>query len=155
MSRQFPWRLRAVAWSDLPQFTRGQWDGLPLLSWGLAPCDVLATRRQLRARGLRPAGQDPVALLYFRHRPACRFVLAELFLVEHAKPVRPMTPAKRAALGKALAARRTCRACGEQSPGELPRELRVCEPCRYQRGGLDPADPLHNYLPESGLEVTA
>lgn len=155
MSRTFPWQLQDVPWSDWPQFTRGSWDGLPLLSWGTAPRDTLATRRQLRTRGLRPGGQDPVALLYFQHRPACAFTLAELFLIDRARPVRAMTPAKRAALDKALTARRTCRACGQQSPGELPRPGRICEPCRYRRGHLDPADPLHDYLPETGLEVPA
>lgn len=155
-SRQFPWDLRPVPWSDLPEFTRGLWDGLPLLSWDLAPREKLATRRQLRSLGLRPGGQDPVALLYFRHRPACAFVLAELFLVEAAQPVRPMTPAKHAALDRALAARRTCRMCGQENPGELPRPHRTCEPCRYCLGGLDPADELHDYLHiEPGLETAA
>lgn len=154
MSRTFPWQLRTVPWSDSPQFTRGTWDGLPLLSWGSAPENTLATRRQLRAAGLRPGGQDPVALLYFRHLPACTTVLAELFQIEHAKPVRPMTPAKQAALNRALTARRTCRACGETGPGELPRPERVCEPCRYRHGHLDPADELHDYLhTEAALEV--
>ncbi|MQA62368.1 MAG: hypothetical protein GEU86_12910 [Actinophytocola sp.] len=144
-NRRYPWDLREVPWSDLPQFTRGTQDGTVLLSWGIGPRDKLATRRQLRAMGLRPGGQDPAALLYFRHRPSCRQVLAELFLIEHAKPVRPMTPAKRAALDRAMAARRTCRQCGDDAGVELPRNGRVCEPCRYTLG-LAPDDYLHDYL---------
>src|SRR5699024_3236647 len=101
MSHTFPWRLREVPWSDVPAFTRGTRDGLPLLSWGSAPTDTLATRRQLRLMGLRPGGQDPVALLLFKYQPAYATTVAELFLIAQAKPVRPMTPAKQAALNKA------------------------------------------------------
>lgn len=156
MSRTFPWDLREVPWSEWPQYTRGLWDGLPLLSYGIAPADTLATRRQLRAMGLRPGGQDPVALLYFKHRPSHAFTLAELFLIAAAKPVRPMTGPRRAALGKALAARRTCRQCGEETLAELPRAHRLCEPCRYRLGGLEPTDELHDYLHTGpGLEVAA
>ncbi|GAB3479610.1 RRQRL motif-containing zinc-binding protein [Amycolatopsis cihanbeyliensis] len=144
--RRFPWDLRPVPWSDLPEFTRGTLEGLPLLSWGIGPQEKLATRRQLRAMGLRPGGQDPVALLYFRCRKACTQVVAELFLIEKAQPVRPMTPARRAALAKAMAARRTCRQCGETGYAELPRAHRTCEPCRYTLGQLDPTDYLHDYL---------
>lgn len=154
-SRTFPWRMCEVPWSDLPEFTRGTRDGLPLLSYGIAPRDKLATRRQLRALGLRPGGQDPAALLYFRHRPSYSFTLAELYLIAHAKPVRPMTEAKQAALDKALAARRTCHLCGERGPAELPRTHRTCEPCRYRLGWLVPADELHDYLHGGGLGVAA
>lgn len=145
MARRFPWDLRPVPWSPLPEYTRGTYNGFILLSWRTAPRDKLATRRQLRAMGLRPGGQDPVALLYFRCRKACKLVFAELYLIEKAKPVRPMTPARQAALDKAMAARRTCRQCGEDAGVELPRSERVCEPCRYVLG-LPPDDYLHDYL---------
>lgn len=144
--RQFPWQLQEVPWSQWQEYTRGTHDGIVLLSWGIGPRDKLATRRQLRAAGLRPGGQDPAALLYFRHRPSCSQVLAELFLIERAKPVRPMTPARQAALDKALAARRTCRECGDDAGVELPRVHRTCEPCRYRLGQLTADDYLHNYL---------
>jgi hypothetical protein len=143
--RRFPWDLRPVPWSELPEFTRGSVDGVILLSWGIAPREKLATRRQLRAMGLRPGGQDPVALLYFRCRKAATRVYANLYLIERAKPVRPMTPARQAALAKAVTARRTCRQCREVAETELPRAYRVCEPCRY-RLGLGPDDYLHDYL---------
>jgi hypothetical protein len=95
--------------------------------------------------GLRPGGQDPVALLYFRHRPSSRAVLAELFLVAGARPVRPMTPARQAALGKALAARRRCVDCGEDGGYYLPAH-RLCEGCEYTHGLFEPTDPRHDYL---------
>ena len=146
MARQFPWDLRPVPWSDLPEFTRGLYEGVPLLSWGIAPRGTLATRRQLRAKGLRPGGQDPVAVLYFRYRAAAKQVTANLYLIAEAKPVRPMTPARQAALDKAMAARRTCRECGNAGWAELPRAHRTCEPCRYTLDQLEPDDYLHDYL---------
>ncbi|WP_239154383.1 RRQRL motif-containing zinc-binding protein [Amycolatopsis sp. FDAARGOS 1241] len=145
MARQHPWVLAAVAWSTDREFTRGTWCGKPLLSHGIAPRDKLATRRQLRAQGRRPGGQDPAAFLYFRCRKAAKIVYADLYLIEHAKPVRPMTPAKEAALDKAMTARRTCRECGETGWAELPRAHRTCEPCCYS-AGLPPDSYLHDYL---------
>lgn len=145
MARQYPWDLRPVPWSSWPQFTRGTRDGVILLSWNIGPRDKLATRRQLRAMGLRPGGQEIAAYLYFRCRKACKMVFAELYLIEQAKPVRPMTPAKQAALDKAMAARRTCVQCGEDAGVELPRHERVCDPCRYALG-LPADDYLHDYL---------
>ncbi|WP_020673860.1 RRQRL motif-containing zinc-binding protein [Amycolatopsis nigrescens] len=141
------WDLRPVPWSDLREYTRGLADdGTILLSYGTGPRDKLATKRQLRAMGLRPGGQDPVAVLYFRCRKACRLTFANLYLVEKALPVRPMTPARQAALDKAMAARRTCRECGETGYAELPKAGRTCEPCRYTLGLLDPLDYLHDFL---------
>ncbi|MGW4110192.1 RRQRL motif-containing zinc-binding protein [Actinosynnema sp. NPDC004786] len=89
-----PWAIGAV-------LTRGSVDGLPLLTWGRAPRARLATRRQLRSLGLRPGGADPVAVLYVRHRASGRRNFADLYLIERAKPVRPMTLARQAALDKA------------------------------------------------------
>jgi hypothetical protein len=79
---------------------------IPAYRWRLAP-DGLATRRQLRTLGLRPGGQDVAAQL---ERPRRRRgpLVAYLYRIEQAKPVRPMTPAKWTALAKANAARRIC-----------------------------------------------
>ncbi|KOX33850.1 hypothetical protein ADK67_05470 [Saccharothrix sp. NRRL B-16348] len=110
MGRRFPWVwVESVPWTTGSVLTRGTVDGLPLLTWGCAPRDTLATRRQLRARGLRPGGADPVAVLYVRHRASGCRNFASLYLVSAAKPVRPMTPARRAALDKANRARRSYR----------------------------------------------
>ncbi|WP_246271737.1 RRQRL motif-containing zinc-binding protein [Amycolatopsis acididurans] len=144
--RQYPWDLRPVPWSERPEFTRGLLDGVTLLSYGIAPRDKLATRRQLRTMGLRPGGQSPAAVMYFRCRKAANKVYANLYLVAEAKPVRPMTPARRAALEKAMTARRTCRECGETGYAELPKAHRTCEPCRYRLGMLAANDYLHDYL---------
>jgi hypothetical protein len=103
---RWPWVwVESVPWATGSVLTRGTVDGLPLLTWGRAPRAKLATRRQLRALGLRPGGADPVAVLYVRHRASGRRNFASLYLVSVAKPVRPMTPAKWAALDKANRAR--------------------------------------------------
>ncbi|KAF3469736.1 RRQRL motif-containing zinc-binding protein [Streptomyces sp. Tu 3180] len=102
---------------------------LPVYRWRLAP-DGYATRRQLRALGLRPGGQDVAAQL---ERPRRRRgpLVAYLYRVDLAKPVRPMTPARRAALAKANTARRTCPACRHDAGYVIPAALGTCVPCAY------------------------
>ncbi|MFH8416086.1 RRQRL motif-containing zinc-binding protein [Streptomyces collinus] len=102
---------------------------LPVFRWRLAP-DGYATRRQLRTHGLRPGGQDVAAQL---ERPRRRRgpLIAYLYRVDLAKPVRPMTPAKWAALAKANAARRTCPACGRDAGYVIPASLGMCVTCAY------------------------
>lgn len=102
---------------------------LPVYSWRLAP-DGLATRRQLRASGLRPGGQEVAAQL---ERPRRRRgpLVAYLYRIDAAKPVRPMTPAKWAALAKANAARRTCPQCLTDAGYVIPASLGMCVPCAY------------------------
>ncbi|WP_405790628.1 hypothetical protein OG753_28225 [Streptomyces sp. NBC_00029] len=102
---------------------------LPVYPWRLAP-DGLATRRQLRAAGLRPGGQDVVAQL---ERPRYRRgpLIAFLYRIELALPVRPMTEAKAAALAKANAARRTCPTCRRDAGYVIPATLGACVPCAY------------------------
>lgn len=139
MSRQRPYVWADVAWSESRELTRGTHCGLPLLSWGLAPREVLATRRQLTALGLRPNGQEPVAYLYFRYRPAHRQVFAELFLISGAAPKRTATPAQHTALAKANLARRICRSCGKDPFYVPPAEWgRRCETC-WQTSPDNPA----------------
>ncbi|MEV6747413.1 RRQRL motif-containing zinc-binding protein [Streptomyces sp. NPDC051080] len=104
----------------------------PVYRWRLAP-DGYATRRQLRALGLRPGGQDVAAQL---ERPRRRRgpLVAYLFLVDRAKPVRPMTPAKWAALAKANTARRTCPVCERDAGYCIPPSLGMCVPCHDSPG---------------------
>ncbi|MBL3667580.1 hypothetical protein JL475_16620 [Streptomyces sp. M2CJ-2] len=99
---------------------------LPVYRWRLAP-DGYATRRQLRARGLRPGGQDVAAQL---ERPRRRRgpLVAYLYRVDLAVPVRPMTPARRAAPAKAGAARRTC---PRDAGYVIPAALGMCVTCAY------------------------
>ncbi|MGQ4423998.1 RRQRL motif-containing zinc-binding protein [Streptomyces violaceoruber] len=102
---------------------------VPVYRWRLAP-DGLATRRQLRALGLRPGGQDVAAQVELPRRRREPLV-AYLYRVEQAKPVRPMTPAKRAALAKANAARRVCPECRRDAGYVIPPSLGMCTPCAF------------------------
>jgi hypothetical protein len=102
---------------------------LPVYRWRLAP-DGLATRRKLRALGLRPGGQDVTAQIERpRHRRGP--LVAYLYRVDAAKPVRPMTPARWAALAKANAARRLCPECGRDAGYVIPPSLGMCTPCAF------------------------
>ncbi|MGW5087401.1 RRQRL motif-containing zinc-binding protein [Streptomyces coelicoflavus] len=106
---------------------------LPVFRWRLAP-DGYATRRQLRARGLRPGGQGVAATL---ERPRRRRgpLVAHLYRVDLAKPVRPMTPGRWAALAKANLARRVCPACRRDAGYVIPTSLGTCVPCAYPGPG--------------------
>ncbi|WP_405403081.1 RRQRL motif-containing zinc-binding protein [Streptomyces sp. NBC_01104] len=100
---------------------------LPVYRWHLAP-DGYATFRQLRARGLRPGGQDVAAVLERprkRRGPLCAY----LYRVDLAKPVRPMTPAKWAALARANTARQVCPNCKRDAGYRIPSSLGMCVPC--------------------------
>ncbi|MFG3187560.1 RRQRL motif-containing zinc-binding protein [Streptomyces omiyaensis] len=102
---------------------------LPVSRWRLAP-EGLATRRQLRAMGLRPGGQDVAAEL---ERPCRRRapLVAYLYRIDLARPVRPMTPARWAALAAANAARQICPACGRDAGYRIPTSLGMCTACAY------------------------
>ncbi|MCD0483444.1 hypothetical protein LO771_13790 [Streptacidiphilus sp. ASG 303] len=105
----------------------GERFGLPTYPWRMAP-EGLATRRQLRAEGLRPGGQDVAAQILWRNRR--RGVRAAyLYRVDLARPVRPMTPARAAALAAAMRARRTCPVCGRDAGYVLPARYGTCLPC--------------------------
>ncbi|MFE7549955.1 RRQRL motif-containing zinc-binding protein [Streptomyces gardneri] len=100
---------------------------IPVYRWRLAP-EGLATFRQLRALGLRPGGQDVAAQLE-RPRRRREPLIAFLYRVDLALPVRPMTPARWAALERANAARRVCPECGRDAGYRIPSSLGVCVPC--------------------------
>lgn len=103
--------------------------GIPTFPWRMAP-DGLATRRQLRALGLRPGGQAVTAqVLRYTRRGATR--VAFLYRVQGAKPVRPMTRAKWAAHAAAMTARRTCPACRTDAGYVIPTSLGMCVTCAY------------------------
>ncbi|WP_445279919.1 RRQRL motif-containing zinc-binding protein [Streptomyces sp. DSM 118148] len=103
--------------------------GIPTYPWRYAP-DGLATRRQLRARGLRPGGQ-PITAQVLRPRHRRGPLVAYLYRVDRAKPVRPMTPGKRSALAKAMLARRTCPSCRTDAGYVIPVSLGMCVTCAY------------------------
>ncbi|MFB8271012.1 RRQRL motif-containing zinc-binding protein [Streptomyces sp. NPDC055955] len=100
---------------------------LPVYRWRLAP-DGYATYRQLRVLGLRPGGQD-VALQIERPRRRRGPLVAYLYRIDLALPVRPMTPAKWAALAKANVARRICPKCRRDAGYVIPTSLGMCGPC--------------------------
>lgn len=100
--------------------------GFPTFPFHHAP-DDLATMRQLRADGLRPGGQPAIAQILWRHRKQTR--VAYLYRRSLAVPKRTATPAQRAALAKALLARRTCDSCLQLKPYYIPRRFGVCLDC--------------------------
>jgi hypothetical protein len=121
--RIFDGRVHQVA------LCRGFLDGLPVFGWGEAPSTLL-TRGQLRAAGLRPAGQDPVALLVFRHVKAYRReTVAPLFSVELAAARRVPSPAQLRGIGRALQARRVCVECTREQDYYVPTSTRQCWVC--------------------------
>ncbi len=87
----------------------------------------LFTVRQLRAKGLRPGGQDITAQILWRHRKQRR--VAYLYREDQAKPKRTATAAQLAAISKALRARRTCPTCGTEKPYCIPRSRGECNDC--------------------------
>ncbi|WP_263167170.1 RRQRL motif-containing zinc-binding protein [Streptomyces sp. SCSIO ZS0520] len=103
--------------------------GIPTYPWRCAP-DGLATRRQLRARGLRPGGQ-PIAAQAMRPRYRRPPLVAYFYRIDLAKPVRPMTSRKWGALALAMLARRTCPQCRTDAGYVIPASLGVCVPCAY------------------------
>jgi hypothetical protein len=99
------------------ELCRGFRYGLPVFAWGGAPADLL-TRAQLRAGGLQPGGQDPVALLVFRHvKPYARKTVAS---VER----QPATVTQLRGLAAAHRVRRTCRSCRRVQTHFVPTSTR-------------------------------
>jgi hypothetical protein len=103
--------------------------GIPTYPWRCAP-DGYATRRQLRAQGLRPGGQ-PVQVQILRPRYRRGPLVAYLYEISRAKPVRPMTAGKWAALSAAMLARRTCPVCTTDAGYCIPKSLGMCVACAY------------------------
>ncbi|MGW3420450.1 RRQRL motif-containing zinc-binding protein [Streptomyces phaeochromogenes] len=103
--------------------------GIPTFPWRCAP-EGYATRRQLRAQGLRPGGQ-PIAGQVLRPRYRRGPLVAYLYREDLAKPVRPMTSRKWGALAPAMLARRTCPQCGRDAGYVIPTSLGMCVPCAY------------------------
>ncbi|MCT2589365.1 hypothetical protein LHJ74_05350 [Streptomyces sp. N2-109] len=104
--------------------------GVPTFPWRYAP-DGYATRRQLRACGLRPGGQDIGAQVMRPRRRGRPPLVAYLYRVDAAKPVRPMTPARWWALAAATKARRICPDCHAVQPYCIPLSLGCCITCAY------------------------
>jgi hypothetical protein len=104
----------------------GSRHGIPTFPYRCAPAG-LYTARQLRARGLRPGGQSVTAQILWKHHGKRR--VAYLYRADLALPKRTATAAQRAAIAKALRARRTCSTCGTEKPYYIPRSLGECLDC--------------------------
>ncbi len=98
--------------------------GFPTFPFHYAP-DGLATRRQLRAAGLRPAGQPVIAQILWRGGKR----VAYLYRRDLAAPTRTATAAPRDAIAKALTAGRTCPDCGRVRDYYIPRRTGACLDC--------------------------
>lgn len=114
---------------------RGFREGLPVFAWGEAPPTLLTISQLASAHGenapygLNPGGQDPLALLIFRHyRPYRRESVAELFSVELARP-KVRTVARMRNLAFAERALRTCVDCAREHPYRMPTSTRQCWEC--------------------------
>ncbi|WP_229405771.1 RRQRL motif-containing zinc-binding protein [Micromonospora sp. NBRC 110038] len=113
-------RIRAAYWDP-----DGDRYGIPTFWWRGAPPGY-ATRRQLRAAGLRPA-QPVAAQVLWRGVGGTR--AAYLYRVDLARPKRTATPAQLRAVRAALTARRTCRVCGVTRSYYIPRSVGECLTC--------------------------
>jgi hypothetical protein len=100
--------------------------GLPTYPYHWAPKNLL-TIRQLRARGLRPGGQQPAAQIIWRRG----LRIAYLYEVALALPKRQASPAQLIALASAMRARRTCPSCHREKPYCIPRSTGQCNDCTY------------------------
>lgn len=98
--------------------------GMPTYPYRYAP-NGLATRRQLRALGLRPGGQDIAGQILWRRGRR----IAYLYRIDRALPVRPMTPGRARALDRAMLARRTCPDCGQDAGYVIPPSIGACNGC--------------------------
>ena len=128
MSRRIPYLDTLRGRGVRPEFydPDGTRYGIPTYPFRWAP-KGLSTMRQLRSKGLRPGGQDVAAQILWRHHKQQR--VAYLYDEAAAKPKRQATPAQRAAIAKALAARRTCPTCGVERDYYIPTSRGECNPC--------------------------
>jgi hypothetical protein len=101
-------------------------DGLPIYPWRSGPLG-LATRRQLRDRGLRPGG-PPIAVEVMRRRRGDE-VVAHLYDVATARADRTAAHGVLSAIARAREARRTCPACAEVRDYVIPRRNGECLDC--------------------------
>jgi hypothetical protein len=103
----------------------GKWHGgMPTFPYRMAPTG-LVTRRQLRAAGLRPGGQEIAGQILWRRGKR----VAYLYRLDLAVPKRDATEAQRKAIDKALLARRTCSTCERVCDYYIPRRYGECLDC--------------------------
>lgn len=93
--------MSTIRTRDLPD-PDGSRFGIPTFYWGTAP-EGLATRRQLRARGLQP-NRRPYVAQAVRPRRNREPLTAHLYRVEDAAPKRPPSEAQLASVERATRA---------------------------------------------------
>lgn len=103
--------------------------GLPTYPYHWAPKELL-TIRQLRAKGLRPGGQQPAAQILWRNGKR----VAYLYHAALALPRRHATPAQLAAIAAALRAQRICPTCGKEKTYYIPLSKGECNDCARRWG---------------------
>lgn len=88
--------------------------------------------------GLRPGGQQVCGQLVWRSKLSHgQERYAWLYAVAKAKPVRPMTPGRAAALDRAMAARQTCPKCRVRFDACLPlKSIGSCWGCSDEAAEL-------------------
>lgn len=101
--------------------------GLPTYPWRAAPAGY-ATRRQLRVKGLRPAG-GPDAQILRPRRSRRGPLVAYLYRETSARPVRPMIPALWRMVRASVRARQTCGSCSRWVGYVPPLSLGRCLDC--------------------------
>jgi hypothetical protein len=109
----------------------GQRYGLPTYPYCWAPKGYV-TRRQLRAKGLRPGGQQPSGQIIWRHHGRRR--VAYLYQESLSLPVRPMSAAMWLAHAAAMRARMTCPVCQTWQPYCIPVSRGMCNDCAGAQG---------------------
>ena len=135
--RCMSWRLCCGGAGSSSSTTRtARRHGIPTYPYHWAPSGLL-TIRQLRAKGLRPGGQDVVAQILWRHRKHRR--VAYLYREDLALPKRQATPAQLAAIDRALQARRTCPTCGTREDLLHPALKRRMQRLRSEVGPMTAA----------------
>jgi hypothetical protein len=118
-------------------------DTWPIYRYGWAP-EGLATRRQLRATGLRPGGQPIVGeIRWTKKRPQgpIESRVAYLYRIDRALPKREATPAQLVSLAKCIAVRSTCPKCSEIKDYCISHALGSCNDCYERTQTQDEARP--------------
>ena len=118
----------------------GERYGIPTYWWKGAPPGY-ATRRQLRKRGLRPAGQPVAAQILWAGVGGTR--VAYLYRIDLAAPKRPATAAQLRAVDAALLARRTCPICRCVRPYYIARSHGECLICHDGGGSMTTLAPAY------------
>ncbi len=110
----------------------GERYGLPTYPLHLAPAG-LATRRQLRAMGLRPGRQEIQAQVIWKHQgpTGSKRRVAYLYAVADAERKTPPTPGQLHPGAQALKARRTCPTCGTERDYCISTKLGECNDCAF------------------------